>query len=88
MTDKERELYNAANAYAFDLDEGDLNTNRDTFIAGAEWQKEQMSKCFFESKVALWDGMKVIEPDLDGITQALSSFNDGDKVKVLIIKEE
>ena len=42
MTQEEKELYNAANAYAFDLDCGDLNTNRDTFVAGAKWQKEQI----------------------------------------------
>jgi len=35
-------LRNAANSYAFDLDEGDLNTSRDTFVAGAQWMKEQL----------------------------------------------
>ena len=75
MTDKERELYNAANAYAFDLDEGDLNTNRDTFIAGAEWQKEQMMKDAIEINDATFADIKI-----DGIN--------GNKIKVLIIKEE
>ena len=42
MTQEEKELYVAANAYAFDIDCGDLNTNRDTFVAGAKWQKEQI----------------------------------------------
>lgn len=32
---REELLLNEANCYAFDLDCGDLNTNRDTFIAGA-----------------------------------------------------
>lgn len=41
MTKDERILYDAANTYAYKLDTGDLNTNRDTFIAGAEWQKKQ-----------------------------------------------
>ena len=41
MKAKERKLYEAANAYAWDIDTGDLNTNRDIFIAGAEWQKKQ-----------------------------------------------
>ena len=44
MTQEEKELYNAANAYAFGLDCGDLNTNRETFVDGAKWQKEQMNK--------------------------------------------
>ena len=34
---RNKTLREAANGYAFDLEEGDLNTNRDTFIAGAEW---------------------------------------------------
>ena len=44
MTQEEKELFNAANAYAFDLDCGDLNTNRDAFIAGAEWMASLYEK--------------------------------------------
>ena len=40
MTQEEKKLYEAANAYAWDIDTGDLNTNRDIFIAGAEWAYE------------------------------------------------
>ena len=43
MTKDEINLYDAANTYAYKLDTGDLNTNRDTFIAGAKWQSEHLS---------------------------------------------
>lgn len=41
---REELLYNEANKYAFDLDVGDLNTNRDTFIDGAKWADEHPRK--------------------------------------------
>ena len=44
MTAEEQKLYDAANAYAFDIDTGDLNTNRDIFIAGAEWMANHFKK--------------------------------------------
>lgn len=44
MTQEERKLYDAANKYAWDIESGDLNTNRDSFIAGANWQYEQFEK--------------------------------------------
>ena len=44
ICEEEKKLYDAANGYAFELDEGDLNTNRDTFVAGAQWQKENLWK--------------------------------------------
>ena len=48
---KEQEIRNKANGYAFDMDEGDLNTNRDIFIAGAEWaDKTLIEKVLSEIK--------------------------------------
>lgn len=44
MTQEGRKLYDAANEYAWNIDSGDLNTNRDSFIAGAKWQYEQFEK--------------------------------------------
>ena len=75
MTDEEKKLMNAANGYAFDLDTGDLNTNRDTFIAGANWMKEQMMK----------DAME-INFDFDTINATLK-YKQGKKIKLIIIKE-
>lgn len=69
MTQEEKELYNAANAYAFDLDCGDLNTNRDTFVAGAKWQKEQMMKDAVE-----WMKNYVLNHDYIDIFEMESSF--------------
>ena len=43
MTEElEKKLYEAANANAFNIDVGDLNTNRDIFIDGAKWMEEQL----------------------------------------------
>ena len=45
MTEElERKLYEAANANSFNIDCGDLNTNRDIFINGAKWMEKQFEK--------------------------------------------
>lgn len=52
---REELLLNEANGYAFDLDCGDLNTNRDTFIAGAEWADSHPRKGLVDiKKVSIW----------------------------------
>lgn len=38
----EKKMYDAANANAFELDEGDLNTNRDVFIDGINWYRNNV----------------------------------------------
>lgn len=58
------ELYNVANAYAFNLDEGDLNTNRDTFIAGANWQKERYMYSIVNAKSEGYNIGKKVEKRL------------------------
>ena len=58
----------------------------DDFIAGAEWQKQQMMKDAVESEVrGYMTGVGVyVEIDIPiGI-----DVNEGDKVKIIIIKEE
>ena len=91
MSEKEKELYNAANAYAFDLDEGDLNTNRDTFIAGALWQKVQMQKDAIETTVKVDAGGY---PYVDRIIELYDYDNDlplaraGDRAKIIILIEK
>ena len=54
----------------------------------AQWQKEQMMKDAIEAKVLLWEGLKSFALAIHDMDKALSLFNDGDKVKLLIIKED
>ena len=54
----------------------------------ANWQKEQMMKDTIEAKVVLWEGLKSFALAIHDMDKALSLFNDGDKVKLLIIKED
>ena len=77
------DLMEAANGYAFDLDTGDLNTNRDTFIAGANWQKEQMMVKAIDGEVGYWNirGLFVN-------MEMPNELEEGDKVKLVIIKED
>ena len=77
------DLMEAANGYAFDLDTGDLNTNRDTFIAGANWQKEQMIAKAIDGEVGYWTirGLFVN-------MEMPSELEEGDKVKLVIVKED
>ena len=76
------DLMEAANGYAFDLDTGDLNTNRDTFIAGANWQKEQMMAKAIDGEVGYWNirGLFVN-------MEMPNELEEGDKVKLVIVKE-
>ena len=56
---------------------------RDAFIDGAEWQKEQMMKRMIEGKIIyLLNGDAAINI---GDTE---EYNLGDKVKLIIIKED
>ena len=77
------DLMEAANGYAFDLDTGDLNTNRDTFIAGANWQKEQMMAKAIDGEVGYWNirGLFVN-------MEMPNELEEGDKVKLVIVKED
>ena len=66
---------------------------KDSFIAGANWQKEQMMKDAksgignYDNYIKFEDGTWI---DLDPSEQLKPAFNvnEGDKVKVLILKEE
>lgn len=78
---KEEKLRNAANEFAFNLDTGDLNTNRDTFIAGAEWMKAQLERNAIECQVVPFEGNLLLEPQ---VKIALEPYK---IVKVIIIKE-
>lgn len=63
----------------------------DGFIAGAKWQKEQMLKDAVEGEVCILPGRAtyVEEKDNESLKQyLLDHFKDGDKVRVIIVKEE
>jgi len=73
MTQEERKLYDAANKYAWDIESGDLNTNRDVFIAGAKWQYEQFEKERLKHCDELTAEQAQIESDF--VVQHLKNFN-------------
>lgn len=52
------------------------------FLLGSKWQKEQMMKEAVEGKIRPLDEEIWVEKD------SLSGFEDGDKVKLIIVKEE
>ena len=53
-----------------------------TFRVGAKWQKQQMMKNGVDAKITLLDGISYVSKDV------LSQFRPGEKVKLIIIKEE
>lgn len=61
---------------------------KNRFIAGAEWQKEQMMKGAVEAKIYGYDdgSFELIASWLDMPKE--SKFKDGDKVKIVIVKED
>lgn len=79
MTQEERKLYDAANKYAWDIDSGDLNTNRDIFIAGANWRYEQFEKerLNFEPRLKHCDELTAEQAQMesDFVVQHLKNFN-------------
>lgn len=84
------DLEEAANEYSERVSDG--HNYRDLtcgFIAGAEWRKEQMMKDAVEAKV--WEsehGFRDLEMESEPFRKALEGFKDGDKVKLIIVKED
>lgn len=54
------------------------------FKSGAQWQKQEMMKRALDGKMVVGDEAQLVIPSLSIITRML---DDGDKVKVIIIKE-
>jgi hypothetical protein len=63
----------------------------DAVIAGAKWHKQQMMKDAIEAEIINWASMftsiKVIEPER-AETMIKEKFDIGDKVKLIIVKED
>lgn len=57
------------------------------FRAGADWRKEQMMKNGVDAIVYKIGRNYLKEIDRDAILKALTNYKDGDKVKVIIVKE-
>lgn len=77
-------------------DEGEemkLTDSKETFIAGAQWQKQQMLKDAAEGVVCMLPGSEPYvlakdERDNDTLKQyIIDNFKAGDKVKIVIVKE-
>jgi hypothetical protein len=73
MKEEERKLYDAANKYAWDIESGDLNTNRDSFIAGANWQYEQFENERLKNCDELTAEQAQMESDF--VVQHLEKYN-------------
>ena len=58
------------------------------FKDGANWQKQQLLESAVDAVVHKGVANYLKETDKDAISKALESFADGDKVKVIIIKDE
>lgn len=85
------ELEKAAKDYSNNLDNirGSMGEQtRNAFKAGAKWQKEQMLKKSFGATVCKYLNTFLKEMDKDAISQALREYTNGDRVRVLIIKQE
>ena len=54
----------------------------EAFKAGAKWQKEQLMKDAVEAKITLLDGISYVDKN------TLSQYKAGDKVKIVIVKED
>lgn len=62
---------------------------RESFIAGAKWQKEQMLKDAVEGEVHRFGGRGFVkEENYSALMTYLDKFKDGDKVKIIIVKED
>lgn len=57
-------------------------TFSDAIEYGIKWQKEQMMKDAVDAKITLYDGISYVSKEI------LSQYKPGDKVKVIIVKEE
>lgn len=68
-------------------DDHDLS---DAFIAGAEWQKEQMLKDAVEAEVQYFGETQGVPRTIKipRMQEWLKPFKDGDKVRVIIVKED
>lgn len=61
-------------------DRGEV-TYLDAFVAGAEWQKEDLMKDAIEGEVTIWNNSITLGRRLG------PAFNKGDRVKVIVTKE-
>lgn len=78
-------LNKASEEYAFDVKAKPFgNLVKEAFKAGAQWQKEQMMKDAVEGTVHNFSSNK---PHPTVLVDA-KGFNQGDKVRIIIIKEE
>lgn len=58
------------------------------FIKGAKWQKEQMMKDAIDGMVSVKSNYNILTCDRLAVVNAIKNYNEGDKVKVIIIKED
>lgn len=83
------DLDRAAKEYAYGIAQSDERKTycKEDFIAGAEWRKQQIIKDSVSGEVRhcirYW-----ISTDEDELQNYLKKFVGGDKVKVIIVKEE
>lgn len=79
------ELEEAAEKYAHEAYSHpvDRNIEKADFIAGAKWQKQQMMAKAVDSEVGYWN-----QRGLSVLMNLPSEFEEGDKCKIMLIKED
>lgn len=93
MSEKEQTILEAAEGYAYGGISDELKPLMKpladeiirNFIAGAEWQKEQMMKDAMEGEIVkdITNKLAVTAKNIN-----LDGFKFGDKVKIIIVKED
>ena len=87
------DLEEAARRYGFEeymrrCNGGEYGTSEDAFIAGAKWDREQMMREAVEGVVCYGSKGAYIETDFLGEYNTDVYGNPGDKVRVIIVKED
>lgn len=88
----DRDLEEAARQYGYTCSAdwpGQVPAARDGFIAGAEWKENQLMKEAVDGTVHHYAALvHYVNTDEVQLTERLKQFQDGDKVKVIVIKED
>ena len=88
MTQAEKKLPEGLEEAAENIYKTPFGTRAEDFIAGAEWQKSKMLEDAIEGRVGqsgFHNSIYIKEPEW---CDTLDKFNNGDKVRVIIIKED
>ncbi len=86
----ERQINETLFKWSYDDEDGIEQYVHDAFIAGAEWQKEQMLKDSVEAEVQYFGETQGVPRTIKipRMQEWLKPFKDGDKVRIVVVKED